>query len=342
MPEIVLHIGLPKTATTFVQVWMSRNRALLAGHGVWAPPRPMIGHRLAVEAITKPAVSNRGDVMGIKDFSFAEVVAQVSQAAGEAALHTLAISSEYFFEAEPRMVQAEIAERFDVPVRIVLMLRRQDRLMESAYNQSVKAMGLQRRLTMPGDHASLDWWRLIMRWAEVFGLDRITVLNFDRSRRNNTTLQDFLASLSPALAGIDLTSAKPVPGAGNESLPADLLEFKRIANQFGEFGLQGLLQKMLDDGYAGPALRMPPEMARKVIDMYRESNDRVAREILNMDGPLFPDYGQDEENEGTDLTGRLPVGTLAAVLAYHAKETAREIAKLKQQIDALKKEGAPE
>lgn len=40
---------------------------------------------------------------------------------------------------------------------------------------------------------------------------------------------------------------------------------------------------MIADGYKGPAFRMPPQMARQIIDTFRESNDRVAREILNMD-----------------------------------------------------------
>lgn len=337
MPEIVLHIGVPKTATTFLQGWLSRNRPLLARHGVWAPPRTMDAHRLAVEAIAAPAVRDRGDVVGIKAYSHAQAVAQVSDAIADSAIETLALSSEYFFEADPKLVKTEIADRFGVPARIVVVLRRQDRLMESAYNQSVKAMGLRQRLTAPKDFKRLDWWQLISRWADVFGLDRIGVVNFDRSKNNKTTLQDFLACVSPALSQLDLSEAEQMAGTGNESLPADLLEFKRLANQFGDFRLQDLLVKMIAEGYQGPAFRMPADLARQVIEAYRESNERVAREVLHTDPPLFPDYGPDEANEGTDLAGRLPVEALAAVVAFYVKETSREISELKEQIAALKR-----
>lgn len=337
MPEIVLHIGVPKTATTFLQGWLTRNRPLLARHGVWAPPRTMHAHRLAVEAIAEPTVCDRGDVVGIKAYSHQEAVAQVREAIADSAVETLAISSEYFFEADPRLVKTEIADRFGVPTRIAVILRRQDRLMESAYNQSVKAMGLRHRLTAPRNLKRLDWWQLITRWADVFGLDRIGVVNFDRSKSNKTTLQDFLACVSPALSQLDLSDAEQMAGSGNESLPADLLEFKRLANQFGDFRLQDLLVKMMAEGYQGPAFRMPADLARKVIEAYRESNDRVAREVLHTDAPLFPEYGPNEANEGTDLGGRLPIEALAAVLAYHLKETSREISELKEQIAALKR-----
>ena len=124
----------------------------------------------------------------------------------------------------------------------------------------------------------------------------------------------------------------------NASLPADLLEFKRLANSFGEFGLDKLLHRMIESGYKGPPFRMSPEKAQEFIALYGESNERVAKEVLGYTSPLFSNYGGPGEREGVELYGKLPVETLAKVVAFLMKELGGEIAELRSKIgdiDAL-------
>lgn len=336
MAELVLHIGLPKTATTYLQHWLCHNRKQLAEHGVWAPSRTIIPHRLAVEAITNDSVRTRDDVTAIRKTDYATALAEVAEGLSDHRIETAAVSSEYFYEAEPRLVRSQLSDRLGVATRIIVVLRRQDRLIESGYNQSVKAMGTRDKFHVPGYLHTLDWYRLVGMWGETFGADRINVLNYENSRRRGTVLADFLACIDKRLAAVNLDAFSPPPRARNESLPADLLEFKRIANALGEFGLQHWLYRLIDEGHSGPEFRLPEEAARKVIALYQESNDRLAREVLNLDGPLFPDYGSEGEGEGVDLSGKLPIEALASVVAFHVKETMREIAELKKEIAALK------
>ena len=333
--EMVLHIGLPKTATSYIQRWMMLNAKALRAKSIWVPPRQIWGHRLAVEAITNPKVSVRDDVRSIMATSFDESLRQLLEAAPQPRYRSLLISSEYFYEADPQVVFDRIVTPSGLPARIVLMLRRQDRLIESGYNQSVKAMGMTDPVMVPRYLPNLDWFVLISSWAKVFGADRIEVLNYDNAAQAGTVLGDFLAKVDPTLTAAELADFADVP-VSNESLPADMLEFKRLANSHGEFGLQEFLYRMLESGYKGPAFRMTAERARETIELYRASNERVAREVLGSDKPLFAEYGGLAERGGDDFHGRLPVATLARITAFFMKDTLAQITALKAEVAALK------
>jgi hypothetical protein len=69
MKTLTLHIGLPKTGTTYIQGWLQARRAALADVGVWVPARSIFAHRLACEFIADTRRAARGDVVHIKETS---------------------------------------------------------------------------------------------------------------------------------------------------------------------------------------------------------------------------------------------------------------------------------
>ena len=308
--ELILHIGLPKTATSFIQRWLVVNAKNLRQRGIWVPPRQIDAHRLAAEGIVNPLVLGRGDTRHILTTPFDESIRSLVDAAALPRYNSLVVSSEYFYEADPQVVFDKIAAPAGLPTRIILMLRRQDRIVESGYNQSVKAMGMTDPTMVPRYLTNLNWYDLIDNWAKVFGKDRICVLNYDQSAIGGTVLSDFARQIDSSIEATELQKEFVSVPMSNESLPADLLEFKRLANSFGEFGLDKLLHRMIESGYKGPPFRMSPEKAQEFIALYGESNERVAKEVLGYTSPLFSNYGGPGEREGVELYGKLPVETL--------------------------------
>ena len=336
MHELVLHIGLPKTATSFIQKWLVTNAKPLRQRAVWVPPRQIHAHRIAVEAITNSSVAMRDDVRGILEVPLHEALSQLIEAAPQSRYRSFVISSEYFYEADPQTVRDRITSLTGLPVRIVVMLRRQDRIVESGYNQSIKAMGMIDPVTVPRYLANLDWFELIGNWASAFGGENITVLNYDDLAMRGTILPQFLQAIDAELAKDFSSSEFTAIATENESLPADLLEFKRIANGFGEFGLQKFLCRLIETGHKGPTFRIPEDKARDIIALYQASNDRVARDVLGTDQPLFGEYGGSGEREGVNLYGNLPTEALAKIVALSMKETGQTISALKSEITELK------
>ena len=203
-------------------------------------------------------------------------------------------------------------------------------------------MGMVDPVMVPRYLENLDWLDLIEKWAGAFGGRNITVLNYDLLAQDGKILPAFLQAIdSKLVADFNFRNFTPVASI-NESLPADLLEFKRIANGLGEFGLHQFLYRLMEAGYKGPTFRIPEHKAKEIISLYLASNERVARDILGSDQPLFPDYGGSGERDGVDLFGKLPVEALAAIVAFALKEFeqtkrhhASEIAELKAAIAQL-------
>jgi hypothetical protein len=338
MTVLTLHIGLPKTGTTYIQGWLQARREALANIGVWVPARHIYPHRLACAFIADAKRAARADVVHIRETPYALALDDLARGLRDGRFAQCIVSSEYFFEAEPRDVAAlrAAAADVDVEVRIVAFLRRQDRIIESGYNQEVKAMGITARIAVASYQKKLDWLALFESWASVFGEANVTLVNFDTVSRAGGVLAEFCRAtgLPAALAeGAD-------DRARNESLPADLLEFKRIANfaagaERGQGPVEDFLALAMESGIGGPSFRLSPDAARAHLAKYAQSNSALAERLGYAPGAtLFPEDDLQGAPAGADFTGCLPAETLAQLLALHVRQTAA----LTARIEALERE----
>jgi len=153
--------------------------------------------------------------------------------------HTIIFSCEdlYHHLEENHMSRLkELPTGYDVT--IVCYVRRQDKYIESACKQRIKAgspLNLPRSLTRHTNASSLNqvhasYYRMMLGWERVFGRKAIVVRPLDANHfPDGDLLQDFLAAAG--LSGIELFSGGNE--RSNEALPAELIAVLRVFNDTG-------------------------------------------------------------------------------------------------------------
>lgn len=341
MPSISLHIGLPKTATSYLQTWLHDNRDALGQRGVAVPAQPILAHRLAAVHLHGPKLESRPDVVDIRKVPIESAEQFVASAFAPGSVKTAVVSSEYFHHADPGDVLAHFRRLTLADIDIVVFVRSQWELAMSSYNQDVKRLGATRPYPRPAYKPGSDWALILDAWAGVFGKERMRVVSFDLSSRAGTILKDFVAAACPSVSADLAAGMFNDNTVFNPSLPADLVEFKRIANQWGEIGLADLLEDAIRSGYGGDRFGMSAEDIDAWRTLYAASNDRVARDYFGAASAddIFPVTN----TPGTDLEGRLGAETLAKLFAFawkHERESLNDaesrIRSLEEQVASLR------
>ena len=205
MRELFLHIGLHKTGTTWLQHVLLENRAAFAAAGLvpapWLHPREG-NHYPMIRALRAG---------GFGPEAFARVMDAAAATEGE---KLLVSAEELCVTVMPHRERAErlrdAAARHFRP-RVVVFLRRQDFLSESAYGQAARTW-LQGDIR-EGRHYDLDHDARLRAIEAVFGRENVRVALY-RDAPSFDPLGPFLAALGLAL---DPAALRPVPRA-NPSL----------------------------------------------------------------------------------------------------------------------------
>ena len=323
MTIVYLHIGLPKTATSTVQWAIQKLRPLLAERGYWTPQGIMAHHRLAVGAVAdgdpRLELAHYKRVLASGNDG---VFVAFEQAVGDG--KNILISSEYLNDCGGAAV-ADLLARFGMTpaqARVVVCLRRQDRFIESHYNQEVKRMGRTRRLAWsPRKAARWDWYQKLSGWADQFGDDAIRVLVFERILRAAPGVLLAKVVLNACDLQVEAADLQGVASEAddymNASLPAELVEYARTANTVAGIGeAEWLLQRAMAAGVGGTPFRMDRQLAAEIVEYYKPSNAEVARRFLKEPGPLFDDAIDDADRRAP----RLDPKTLSQLIALLAVE----------------------
>jgi len=317
-----LHIGIAKTGTTYLQNWLQRHRAPLLERGVYVPTSPMHAHRLAVEFIIDEARRSRDDIQAILRTPLSEAVDQLKRMQ-DAAAHTIILSSEYFWLGKPHRMLPFFRDH-GVPVQTVIAyVRRQDRLIEAGYNQEVKAMKLSAPL---GDHRYInlyDWSELHATWSAGIPAAQIKLRNYDPLAATGGLLRDFLTQIDQGLRS-QFSDDDFVDGdRANASLPADLLEFKRLLNAADLADMMPAFER----AYRAQAktllsFRMSPERQRRCFEEYVRCNEMLADKFPGQSFEEYADFNAWNTSPGADLTHQLSaewvVQLLKAVRAHES------------------------
>jgi len=276
-PKVLLHIGEPKTGTTFLQHVMWRNRDELSAQGVVLPGHHPQDHYRAsqdLRGIPKLASDPAGSWTGEW-----EILARQAQQAPRVGV----ISHELFSAADPEQAERAVRSLEPAEVHVVITVRDMATLLPAEWQETVKhrnAKGFSEWLEDVIDRESYSadrrqWWfwrvhdtmAILGIWAQYVPPQRIHVITVPPRGSDNALLwQRFAALLDVDPASVDISRARP-----NASLGLPEIEFLRRLNAvLPEEVPDWFYMWNVKEGVAHRALAARPREGRLVIPAERE------------------------------------------------------------------------
>ena len=236
-PKVFLHIGEPKTGTTFLQQVVWRNRAALADHGVVLPGHHPQDHFRASQDLrglekldSDPAGSWAGEW---------EILATQAKRAPRAAV----ISHELFSAADSHQAEQAVKSLQPAEVHLVLTVRDMATLLPAEWQETVKhrnASSWEDWLADVIDRESVSpdrrqWWfwrvhdtlAILDLWSRHIPAEHVHLITAPRrSAPPGLLWERFAALLEVDPASVDLSRAR-----ANASLGLAEVEFLRRLNQ---------------------------------------------------------------------------------------------------------------
>jgi len=237
--RVFLHIGLPKTGTTYLQRALWHNKEVLGEAGLLLPGRHRRRHLLAsLDLRESPSLAHRaGDVASPWDDLVEESVAWDGD---------VLISHEFFGPASPAQVQRAVDSFPDAEVHIVITAREMVGLTISRWQEYVRNGGPRAIDDYPRTAAyrpsdewgwgSFDLAEILERWGSVVPHERIHVLPMVPGGSDPTELlRRFLAVLGYAETSVEMPEERVNEGLG--VVEAELL--RRITPLMTDFRTAG-------------------------------------------------------------------------------------------------------
>lgn len=299
---VLLHPGAPKAATTAIQSCLSALRPVLRERGVLYPGKQM-NHVSASRSVVGASTSDRGAVDDAR--LWATLCRAVSRHDGR-----VVVSSELLAVCDASSAQRVVRELGERRVRVVLTLRPLDRVVPSAWQESVKAGGrtpfedwaaaVTRRPGRAGTDDAGRFWvvhdqaRFVSTWIDVVGPDKVTVAVLDPDRPG--AVFDIFERLIGLPAG---TLDPTVATLRNRSLTWPEAEVIRAYNELAE--IPGEFERVADllssdivhallEHRTPPAdetrLELPPSMVEGLVGFCTDAVERIRASGAHVEGDL--------------------------------------------------------
>jgi len=271
---VALHVGLPKTGTTYLQERFVQHRAQLGERGVHYPrfgqEHGSGHHNLGFALRGMPAL----------DADWGELSAEqaVRRALDERPDQHVLLSSEGLSALDADAVATLRRALGDCDVRVAVYLRRRSRLMRSSWQEAVKhgsPLGLREYVAtrvLESGARMLRFEQVLLGIAQAFGRDALRVVVYDHLVEGG---EDLFAHFVGSILELDGFVAEPPAPRANASIGAAELDVVRGVNQAR---LQRGERPSIDD--SGPLLRL---LAR----------DAAARELVERVELLRDARGED-------------------------------------------------
>lgn len=283
MTKIFIHIGIHKTGTSAIQDFLVLNRKELSKHGALYPQKTR-----------RDYFETRGGktIAPVEKFKHYEKLVRRGRKKDK---HVILSNEAFWLMDDPAPVKTAMGS--GVETVIICYLRRQDNFIQSYYNQEVKHDGNYKEIMVYQPPATLDYYKLLGRWASVFGKENIIVRPYEKQQFiNQDLIVDFLT-----LVGIEWSDAfKKLKKNANPRLPAEIIEYMRLLNSLVRDKkkrkhiknrlLEYSAAKFKDDteGLFHNHSLLSPSQKHALVQRYDTSNQRVAREYLGRkNGCLF-------------------------------------------------------
>lgn len=279
--KIYFHIGTHKTGTSAIQDFLRLNIKVLGEEGFLCPRQSRRSYYTHTDDGYIVASANRNHYLKLTK------LCRTKQ-------KNILVSSETFSYLKNVSDLQPLFDRCNV--KVICYLRRQDNVLQSMYNQSVKRGGDYKSIS-EYPTGNLDYFKLLEQWASVFGKTNIIVRVYEKRQFfNHNLFEDFLGAL-----GLKLTNEYQMPENNpNPRLSAAVLEYMRHMNSLLEdvksaIKLKKSLVKFSAEYYSDASTAiffdhslLTGNQKRSILARFADSNLRVAKEYLGrQDGRLF-------------------------------------------------------
>lgn len=232
--NFIIHIGWHKTGSTSLQVFLLKNRkALIRECQTYYPREGLLtcAHHTVAWSFQGRETSPWGPVALLEGGGDAYVRAAMESANAKACT-TIVLSSEEFctFDLDAIQSLSKSLRAMADSVQIVAYIRRQDLLVESAYNMQVKWWGARLRADfdeyVKDKRAYPNYFRVLKGWVGVFGVNNLIVRRYERDALESRDIRiDFCTAV-----GLNHEALDHMEDGVNDSLGPRTLEFLRILN----------------------------------------------------------------------------------------------------------------
>jgi hypothetical protein len=232
--RIYIHIGWHKTGSSSIQDFLLRNRQkLIDQEKTYFPEEGLLicAHHPIVWAFQNKKTSPWGSIE-IPPEGPEKYIKDIHESAESKGCGTIVLSSEEFCILNNKQISNLHAalENNSFDVIIIAYIRRQDNLIESAYNMEVKWWGTRLRMTfseyVKARTPYINYTAIVKRWADVFGINNVIIRPFSQEKLVGGDVRiDFCNTLK-----IDCNKLAITEERMNDSLASQTLEFLRSMN----------------------------------------------------------------------------------------------------------------
>ena len=348
--RVYLHVGLPKTATTYLQTILWGNRDALEAQGVRLPGHSRRAHLWASRVVREhPAALAHPSPREREAWEL--LCADVAEWRG-----TALISHEFFAAASTEQAARMVSDLHPAEVHLVLTAREPLGLFTASWQESIKnrdttPMADYARTESPKSTAVWNWrtldiHRVLERWSPVFPPERVHVLPLPGSDAPSREIWDrFAGVLDVDPYSVDLSQS--FPNASMGVVEAETL--RRINHHLGDFSSAidrgTYIRTFLADERLVPRKgdRFWPDEERieEIRKRGRAAVDYIASQefhvIGDLDSLLVPD-----ELEERRVPESVTDGEVAQVAVELAATLLHDVRDLRHQRRALREEVAAE
>jgi hypothetical protein len=314
---LVLHVGLHKTATSYVQNLLSQRRYDLLQKGVLYPTTG------AVDGV--PESTREGAQSGHSLFYWANRQSLVSELLTElpAAASTVLLSSEDFTLPRRRPTPEQLLGDLGVfgTVKVVAVLRRQDTWLESYYKQVVDQYGnfetrsLDEYLRQVGPRL-LDFYTRLSPWRDLVGPENFHVLSYDDLPGGAAIYRRILEVAGVTGPVLDVPASTAVPRYESvraiDTLGLRILNSYRLESREARTRIAKWIYAAAPDG---DIALMTPAMRDGIHALCSPINERIEAEWFDQPVPGLRFGGEPADSASAPPTGPEVVDYLDQVMS---------------------------
>ncbi|WP_134764551.1 hypothetical protein [Nocardioides sp. 1609] len=214
---VFVHIGLPKTATSYLQTIIWAHRDTLRERGVVVPGRERRDHLWASRTVREERKQERAPER--QRTAWDRVRRELAGSSG-----TGLISHEFFAAASARQAAAMVAALAPAEVHLVVTAREPLGLFAASWQESLKngattalpdyGRTVSRRPSDIWNWRTLDLGLVLRRWTEAVPPERVHVLALDPTAPRDDVWHRFAGIVGFDTAGIDLSESFPNSSMG--------------------------------------------------------------------------------------------------------------------------------